>query len=164
MLRVTIFFLFIFISLFAEDTEEFPFIGVTVTTQSIDIQNIANQKVTATGLRYGKQTIDWRTMFSAEFGKNGYRAFSIEIDKILMDNIMGMPKFRPYLGLSIGSIHITNNVLNNTNGYFYGLNTGLLIYTTDNIDTDLSYHYHKVKSFEKVDTLKGGTLSLHYFY
>ncbi len=164
MLRVTLLCLFIFTSLFAEDAEEFPFIGVTVTTQSIDIKNASNQNETAIGIRYGRQTVDWRTMFSVEFGKHSYKMFAMEIDKILMDDIMGMPEFRPYLGLSVGSIHFEDNALTDSNGYFYGLNAGLIIYATDNIDADLSYHYHKVKSFEDIDTLKGGTFSLHYFY
>ena len=164
MLRVTLLFLFIFTSLFSEDIEEFPFLGITVATQSMDIKNAQNQKVTTFGIRYGKQTVDWRTMFTAEFGKDGYKMFSMEIDKILMDDIMGMPEFRPYLGLSAGSIHFEDNALTDSNGYFYGLNAGLIIYATDNVDADLSYHYHKVKSFENIDTLKGGTFSLHYFY
>lgn len=164
MLRVIVLFLFIFTSLFSEDAEEFPFIGVTVTTQSIDIQNVTNQNETAIGIRYGRQTVDWRTMFSAEFGSNGYKIFAMEIDKILMDDIMGMPEFRPYLGLTVGSIHFEDDANTDSNGYFYGLNAGLIIYATDNIDADLSYHYHKVQSFENLDNIKGGTFSLHYFY
>ncbi|HFQ62493.1 MAG TPA: hypothetical protein ENK39_09390 [Epsilonproteobacteria bacterium] len=164
MLRVIVLFLFIFTSLFSEDAEEFPFIGVTVTTQSIDIQNTENQNETVGGLRYGRQTVDWRTMFTYQYGSSGYRSFSMEIDKILMDELFGMPEFRPYFGISVGVLSYDNDTLNDSNGYFYGANLGLIIYTTDTIDADLSYHYHKVQSFDGIDHLQGGTLGFHYFY
>lgn len=164
MLRVSLLFLFIFTSLFAEDIEEFPFLGVTVATQSIDIKNAKNEKETTFGIRYGKQTVDWRTMFSYEFGSNGYQMIAMEIDKILMDDLMGMPEFRPYLGLTVGGLQYDSDNLNESKGYFYGLNAGLIIYATDKMDADISYHYYDVKNFDEMDKIKGGTFSLHYFY
>ena len=164
MLRVTLLFLFIFTSLFSEDVEEFPFLGVTVSTQSLDLDTLSDKKETSFAIRYGKQTIDWRTMFTYEFASNGYRLFSLEIDKILMDDIMGMPEFRPYLGASVGSISYKDDALTDSNGIFYGANLGFIIYATDNIDADLSYHYYNVENFDDLDNIQGGTLSLHYFY
>jgi len=164
MLRVTLLFLFIFTSLFAEDVEEFPFLGITVSTQSLDLDKISDKKETSFGIRYGKQTIDWRTMFTYEFASNGYRMFSMEIDKILMDDIMGMPEFRPYLGATVGYLTYDNDALTDDNGYFYGATAGFIIYATDNIDADLSYHYYKVSGIDALNNIKGGTISLHYFY
>jgi len=164
MLRVTLLFLFIFTSLFSEDIEEFPFLGVSISTQTMDISNADNPKETSYAIRYGKQTIDWRTMFSYEFSSNGYRSFSIEIDKILLDELMNMPELRPYLGLSAGSIAYDVDGATDHSGYFYGINAGLIIYVTDNMDADLSYHYYKVKSFDALDKITGASLSLHYFY
>lgn len=164
MFKVTLIFLFLLTSLFSQETEEFPFLGITVSTQSIDIENLSDKKDTTIGIRYGKQTLDWRTMFTYEYKSNGFQSFSMEIDKILMDEIMGMPEFRPYIGASFGTIKYDDDSLSDTNGIFYGGNLGLLIYVTDNIDADLSYHYYKVDKVEEIDNIQGGTLSLHYFY
>ena len=164
MFKVTLIFLFLLTSLFSQETEEFPFLGITVSTHSIDMENLSSQRDTTIGIRYGKQTLDWRTMFTYEHKSNGFQGFSIEIDKILMDEIMGMPEFRPYVGVSVGALKYNNDSLLDTNGIFYGINAGLIIYTTDNIDADLSYHYYKVDSIDEIDNIQGGTLSLHYFY
>ncbi len=164
MFKITLIFLFLLTSLFSQETEEFPFLGVTISTQSIDLKNLSNKKDTTIGIRYGKQTQDWRTMFTYEYKSNGLQSFSMEIDKILMDEIMGMPEFRPYLGASIGVLKYDNDALSDTSGIFYGANLGLLIYVTDNIDADLSYHYYKVDKLQDIDSIEGGTLGLHYFY
>jgi len=164
MSKIILLSLFLFTSLFAQETEEFPFLGITVSTQSVDLENLSNQKETTVGLRYGKQTLDWRTMFTYEYKSNGYKSFAMEIDKILMDDIMGMPEYRPYIGASIGTLEIENDDLTDTSGFFYGGHIGLLMYVTDNIDADLSFHYYKVKDIEGVDKIEGGTLGLHYFY
>jgi len=164
MSKITLIFLFIFTSLAAQETEEFPFLGITVSTQSIDIENTNNPKETSVGLRYGKQTLDWRTMLTYEFSSNGYQMFGMEIDKILMDEIMGMPEFRPYLGASVGYFKYDNDALTEDSGLYYGANTGFIIYATDNMDADLSYHYYKVNSIDELDNIQGATFSLHYFY
>jgi len=164
MLRITLLLLSVYTSLFSYETEEFPFIGLTVSTQSIDIATIDKQKETSYGLRYGKQTTDWRTMFSLALASNSYRSLGLEIDRILSDEIMGMPEFRPYIGAVVGALKYDSDSIEDTRGYYYGLNAGLIIYTTDNIDADLSYHYYKVKDFENLDKIEGATFSLHYFY
>jgi len=164
MLRVTLIFLFIFTSLFAKETEEFPFLGITISTQSLDIENAGKPKETSFGLSYGKQTLDWRTMFTYEFASNGYQMFGMEIDKILMDEIMGMPEFRPYMGLSVGYLKYDNDALSEDSALYYGANAGLIIYATDNMDADLSYRYYKVSDMDELDNIQGATFSLHYFY
>ena len=193
MSRVLLFLFIFFTALFAEEIEQFPFLGVTVSTHTIDIQskeNLSNDEVIA-GIRYGQQTLKWRTMFTYEFEQNGYTSFIIEIDRILMDDLYGIAKIRPYAGLSLGFIdyvndnlafdtNSTNNNTNNTDnqnpendqesndidtsGYFYGLNLGLIVYVTDNIDLDVGYHYYDVQDFEGLNNIQGLTFSLHYFY
>ncbi len=195
MSRVLLFLFIFFTALFAEEIEQFPFLGVTVSTHTIDIQskeNLSNDEVIA-GIRYGQQTLKWRTMFTYEFEQNGYTSFIIEIDRILMDDLYGIAKIRPYAGLSLGFIDYvndnlafdTNSTNNNTNtnntdnqnpendqesndidtsGYFYGLNLGLIVYVTDNIDLDVGYHYYDVQDFEGLNNIQGLTFSLHYFY
>jgi len=164
MSKFVLIFALIFTYASAEDKEEFPFIGITVSTQSLSIDAAEDQSVTAFGLQYGKQTVDWRTMFSLNFAKNGYKTLDMEIDKILLDNVFGMAEFRPYLGFSAGMIKYEDDALQDDSGYYYGANLGLLVYATDNIDTDISYHYYKVKGIEGLDSSKGASLSLHYFY
>ncbi len=165
MSRILVLFSLLFTSLFSssQQLEEFPFIGITVSTHTIDLKN-NNNKETIIGIRYGKQTVDWRTMFTYQFGQNGFESIALEVDKILMDEVFGMPEIRPYLGFSIGKISYEDNSLKDTSGYFYGGNLGLIIYATDNIDADISYHYYKAEEFDDLNNLQGGTLSLHYFY
>ena len=147
--------------LFAETIEEFPFIGVTVSTQTIDLKK-QSQKKTTTTLQYGKQTIEMRTTFGFEFAK-GYRSFNLEIDKILMDELFGRSEYRPYAGLVLGSLHFEDDN-HKENGYYYGAAAGLILYVTDTIDADLSYHYYKTESLDSIDHIRGASFSLHYFY
>ncbi|RUM72980.1 MAG: hypothetical protein DSZ10_04090 [Sulfurovum sp.] len=198
MSRVLLLLFILFSSLFAADEiEQFPFIGVTVSTHTIDIHsrdNFSNDEVIA-GIRYGQQTLRWRTMFTYEFEQNGYKSFIVEIDRILKDDIYGITKIRPYAGVSLGTISYVNDnlafdvngtkkdetaskkekndketnqdsesVSMDTSGYFYGLNLGLIVYVTDNIDMDIGYHYYDVQDFEGLNYIQGLTFSLHYFY
>jgi len=197
MSRVLLLLFILFSSLFAADEiEQFPFIGVTVSTHTIDIHsrdNFSNDEVIA-GIRYGQQTLRWRTMFTYEFEQNGYKSFVVEIDRILKDDLFGITKIRPYAGVSLGTISYVNDNLAfdingtqkdesaqkdkngektseesesesmDTSGYFYGLNLGLIVYITDNIDMDIGYHYYDVQDFEGMNEIQGLTFSLHYFY
>ena len=194
MSRVLVLCIILFSSLFSEEVEQFPFIGVTVSTHTIDIHSrdsFSNDEVIA-GIRYGQQTLRWRTMFTYEFEQNGYKSFNIEIDRILKDDLFGLTKIRPYAGLSLGFIDYVNDNLAfdtnttvsedakktdqkdaedkddsydiDTSGYFYGINLGLIVYVADNIDLDVGYHYYDVQDFEGLNNIQGLTFSLHYFY
>lgn len=168
MSRIFILFSLTFTLLFSQSLEEFSFIGVTVGVHTIDIDPIADRSSpdktdeTTGGIRFGKQTIDWRTMFTLE-GNSNYQSFALEIDKILLDDLFGMPEFRPYLGATLGYIHYEDGPIDG-DGFYYGGNAGLLVYITDDIDADLSYHYHKIDGLEPLDSMQGGTLGIHYFY
>ena len=166
MKRITLLFLLTYSLLFSNNLEEYPFLGITIATQTTDIadfSDIDTQTETSIGLRYGRQTIDWRTMFTFEYVKDIYRSFSVEIDKILMDDIFGYPEVRPYVGATAGIVTYLGGD-EDASTYFYGANVGFIIYTTDNIDADLSYHYYKVIDFTELNNLQGASLSLHYFY
>ncbi|MEN8726881.1 MAG: hypothetical protein ABF276_02850 [Sulfurovum sp.] len=167
MLRLTLLFTLLFTTLFAqEDLEQFPFIGVSVATHSIDfksITDISSQDETVLGLRYGKQTLDWRTVFTLS-GNSDFQTFAVEVDKILLDELFGTAKIRPYLGATIGYLHYDTISSSSSDGYYYGGNLGFLIYATANIDVDLSYHYYKVSDLDPVYTMQGANLSLHYFF
>ena len=148
--------------LFGTITEEFPFIGVVVTTQTIDLKKHHSIKKTTTTVRYGKQTIDYRTMLSLEFS-NSYRGLNLEIDKFLMDGIFGKPEYRPYAGLSAGILSYKKKQ-ERDHGYYYGASFGMVLYLTDTIDADLSYHYNKVIDIDAIDNIQGASIALHYFY
>lgn len=167
MLRLSVLFSLLFMTLIkAQSVEEFPFIGVTIETHSIDIKsgtNIPKQKETTFAIRYGKQTLDWRTMFTLSMNNN-YQTFAIEIDKILLDSMFGMPELRPYLGMSVGYIRYNAIDNNDDEGLFYGANTGFIIYLTDNIDADISYHYYIIDSMEPFYNIQGASLGIHFFY
>ena len=193
MSRFFILFMFLFTSLFAEQ-ETFPFIGVTVATHTVDLKPIATQKPnhpknpnsqqeTTFGIQYGVQTQDFRTTFSAK-GNSDFQSMDVEVDYIFMDSMFGTAKMRPYIGGTLGYIRYDENLtaqyndnrilddeLNDRNvttprnrdGY-YGLDLGMLFYITDNIDLDVSYHYYFMDRLEPLDTMRGGTFALHYFY
>ncbi len=163
MSRVIFLFICTYTFLFSAIVEEFPFIGVTVTTQTIDLKKSSTIKETTTAIQYGKQTVDLRTTFSYEFS-GSYSSFNLEIDKILLDELFGSPKYRPYAGMVVGTVNYDDNTLNDDSGYYYGAALGLILYATDTVDADLSYHYYKVEGFEDIDTIKGATVALHYFY
>ena len=149
-----------------QEKESFPFIGVTLATHSIDFNSdtqTSGQNETVLGIRYGKQTLDWRTMFTLS-GNAALQSFSMEIDKILLDAMFGSPKVRPYLGATLGYLSYDNDTVLDSSGYYYGGNFGFLLYATDRVDVDLSYHYYNVSGVDPIDSMQGATLSLHYFF
>ncbi len=161
--KIIFIFIFTLSLLFSQEVEKFPFAGLAVSAQTIDI-NTQNKKETTISLHYGEQTLDWRTVFAYEFKNSDYQSLSVEIDKILLDELFGTPKVRPYLGLSLGVLKYKDDSLEDTDGYYYGGNAGFIIYATDNIDIDLNYHYQVVQEIGTLDSINGATLSLHYFY
>ncbi|MCO4844483.1 MAG: hypothetical protein KC427_00535 [Sulfurovum sp.] len=167
MSKFILLFTFLFTTLFAQqDQEQFPFIGATLSTHSIDFKSISQTSTkneTVLGFRYGKQTLDWRTVFTLS-GNSDFQTFALEIDKILLDELFGTAKLRPYLGATIGYLHYDEASSSDSDGFYYGGNFGFLIYATVNIDVDLTYHYYKVSGLDPVDTMQGANLSLHYFF
>ena len=167
MSKIILLFTVLLTTIFAqEELEQFPFIGVTTAVHTIDLKTIADapsQDENVLGLRYGKQTIDWRTLFTLT-GNSDFQTFDVEIDKILLDEMFGTPKLRPYLGVTLGYLHHDTISSSDTDGFYFGGNFGFLIYAKANIDVDLSYHYYKVSDLDPVDTMQGANLSLHYFF
>ena len=163
MSKIILILIFTLSSLFSQEAEKFPFIGLGISAQTIDI-NTQNNKENTISLRYGKQTLDWRTYFTYEFKNTNYQSLSVEIDKILLDELFGTPKLRPYIGLSGGILKYKDDSLEDTDGFYYGGNSGFIIYLTDTIDLDLSYHYNVVQEIKTLDSIQGATFSLHYFY
>jgi len=145
--------------------ESFPFIGVSISTETVDLKpaSASSQKETTGTLRYGQQTLDWRTTFAISGNKN-FQTFSLEIDKILLDNMFGMPEIRPYLGATIGYIDYKHNTLIPNNGLYYGGNFGFIIYATDSIDADVSYHYYTFDKLDPLNKMEGGSIGFNFFY
>lgn len=167
MSRVIALFILTFSSIFAQDVEDFPFIGVTISFDSTDILTTDNDVDASTsaniGVRYGQQTVDWRSMISYSRSSE-QKMLAIEIDKILLDELFGTSIFRPYIGFSAGLLKIDEPDLIDDSSYFYGFNAGLIIYATDTLDADLGYHYYETFDDNEVANMQGAALSLHYFY
>ncbi len=148
--------------LFAKDETAYPFIGLNVTTQSMTLFN-EDTRETGIGIRYGKQTLDWRTVFSYEYSK-GYQSLGIEVDMILLDALFDTAKARPYIGASAGALKLEDDYLVESTGYYFGANLGLILYASDRVDIDIAYHYHWIENIEEADVMHGATLALHYFF
>ena len=162
MSKLTLVLLLLSSLLFAEDEIAYPFIGVNVTTQSINLFD-EDSRETGIGIRYGKQTMDWRTVFSYEYSK-GYQSLGLEVDKILVDDLFDTAKVRPYIGASAGVLKLEDDYLVESTGYYFGANLGFILYASDRVDIDISYHYHWIENIEEADTMHGATLALHYFF
>jgi len=245
MSRLIVLLALLFTTLVAKQ-ETFSFIGVSISTETINLENRAKYMNNVGGiwqdsegnskslpnidadstfsLRYGQQTTDYRTIFAVT-GNSTFQTVSIEVDKILMDDMFGFPEVRPYIGGVIGYMHYkgdikpkedddaddnkttpttstttvtttrnpdtnettTNEVtvttpikvtetaedakinidapfLESNDGFYYGANFGFLIYGTDNLDLDVSYHYYKVEGIEPIDVMQGFTFGINYFY
>ena len=147
-------------------TQKFPFIGVSVTTEEIDIKPSDKKRETGISLRYGQQTQEWRTTFSLEHHGSAYNSFAVEIDKILLDEMFGTPKLRPYLGGALGYMKFDdkNDVYDESNGFYYGGRFGFIIYAGDDADIDIGYHYYKVENLDFVDDMHGASAGIHYFF
>jgi opacity protein-like surface antigen len=115
-------------------------------------------------------------MFSLDYNSNSYYGAFVEVDKILLDDMFGTAKLRPYLGGVAGYMNFDTDELNlpseledselyeETNGFYFGGNFGFIIYATDNIDVDISYHYYKVQNLDFLDDLHGASFGAHYFF
>jgi len=167
MSRILVLFLLTFSSLFAQEVEEFPFIGVSVSFDTTDILTTSNDinklKTTNVGIRYGQQTVDWRSVFTYNRSSK-QKSFAAEVDKILLDELFGTSVLRPYLGLAGGIVLFDEQNLLSDTAYFLGLNAGLIVYATDDIDADIAYHYYETVDNDEIANMQGLTFSVHYFY
>lgn len=154
--------------LFGQESTEYPFIGVSLSAQSINGNPGPTSWEGSIGLKYGQQSLDWRTIFSLEYTPDAYLSTSVEVDKILLDDMFGTAKIRPYLGMTLGYIsYDEKNIavdIEEKNGLYVGANLGYIIYLSDKVDLDLSYHYYSMYDLKFLDDLHGATLSLHYFF
>jgi len=161
-------------SLVGQNSEDFSFIGLSVATQNINTDPGNASWESGFGLKYGQQSLDWRTIFTLDYTQNSYYGAFIEVDKILLDDMFGTAKLRPYLGGVVGYMKFDKDKLSipleeselyeEMNGFYFGGNFGFIIYATDNIDIDLSYHYYKVQNLDFLDDLHGASLGAHYFF
>ncbi|MFT7880653.1 MAG: hypothetical protein ABXS91_09705 [Sulfurimonas sp.] len=164
-----LFMLMLFFSLSeAQFNKDFSFVGISASTETVNLNQEDPGHKTGFGLKYGQQSLEWRTTFALAYHQQSYHSFSVEIDKILLDEMFGTPKLRPYLGGTVGYLNYDEDELDvaydETKGFYFGGNFGFIIYATDDIDVDLGYHYYKVQNLDFLDDLHGLTLAIHYFY
>ena len=130
MSRLIVLLALLFTTLVAKQ-ETFSFIGVSISTETIDLENRAKYMNKSGGiyrdsegktkslpnidadatfsLRYGQQTTEYRTIFAIT-GNSTFQTASIEVDKILMDDMFGFPEVRPYIGGVIGYMHYEGDI------------------------------------------------------
>lgn len=168
MIRMLFIFILVMSAADAKSKQNFPFIGITASTQTINVIDEEKSTEAGFGIRYGQQSLEWRTLFSLEYNQNSYSSFSVEIDKILLDDMFGTAKIRPYLGATAGYLKFDEDQLSmtyeETDGFYFGGNFGFIIYASDDMDIDLSYHYYEVKNLDFLNDLHGATLAVHYFF
>ena len=162
MIRKIVLFLLLFSCMMAAD-ENFPFIGLAVGYQKLQPTQVESSNHTPIALHFGAQSLKWRTLFALQYA-SAYKSADIEVDYIPFDAPFGTPILRPYIGLNVNYFRYDHTALIDNDGYSFGANIGLLLYTSDRIDIDLGYHYNKTEQFEGMDTMQGATLSVHYFY
>ena len=162
--------------LFGQNDKDYPFMGLSVSTQNINTDFEDASWEGGIDLRYGQQSLDWRTIFALDYTQNSYFGAHVEIDKILLDDMFGTAKLRPYLGAVVGYMSYDDNNLplnldpedselyEETNGFYFGGNFGFIIYASDNVDIDISYHYYSVQNLNFLNDLHGATLAMHYFF
>jgi len=181
MFRIFILFIFIFHTAFAKQPQ-FGFVGLIGSYDTVSLDSdvqMGDADETTFGLRFGKQTQDYRTVFTLS-GNDTYQSIAVEADIFLVDDMFGVPEVRPYLGATLGYMYYDDDTLNtytqsiagDTNstssskndGAYYGINFGFVFYATDTVDLDLSYHYYIVDSIDPLDAMHGVSFALHYFY
>ena len=183
MARIFILFIFLFNSLFAEQ-EQFGFIGVIGSSDTVSFvsdADLSDERETTFGLRFGRQTQDYRTVFTVA-GNSNYQSVAVEADVFFMDDMFGVPEIRPYLGGTLGYMNYDEDLLDtyredlpvdingsrptDTSALYYGLNFGFVFYVTDNIDLDVSYHYYFINKddLDPLENMHGVSFALHYFY
>ncbi len=161
-------------SLIGQDSKDFSFVGLSVSTQNINTDFGDVSQKSGFGLKYGQQSLEWRTIFTLDYNRHSYYGGFVEVDKILLDDMFGTAKLRPYLGGVVGYMKFDKDELTiplekselfeETNGFYFGGNFGFIIYATDNIDIDISYHYYKVQNLDFLNDLHGASLGVHYFF
>lgn len=183
MLRFFVIFVFLFNTLSAEQ-EQFGFIGLVGSYENVSFvsdADLSDEKETTFGLRYGRQTQDYRTMFTVA-GNSNQQTFAVEADVFLVDDMFGVPEVRPYLGGTLGYMSYDEDTLDtyrehlpvdvngtrptDTSSLYYGINFGFVFYVADNIDLDVSYHYYFINEddLDPLEYMHGVSFALHYFY
>ena len=182
MSKIIFIFIFTLSLLFSQDSQDFSFVGLSASTQKINIEPGGSLWEPSGslwepggssweggfGLKYGQQSLDMRTIFTLDYTHNSYYGASVEIDKILLDNMFGTPKLRPYLGAVVGYMRFDDDevsrLYDDMNGFYLGGNFGFIIYAADTVDVDMSYHYYQVGNLDFLNDLHGATLAVHYFF
>jgi len=97
------------------------------------------------GARLGAQNEEWRATFAYNYfdgnedGKEqNYGKFLASLDYFLGSN---EDVLKPFIGANVGYINYesTNNI--DMSGFIYGVQAGIVVSVTDNIDLDLQYRY-----------------------
>jgi len=142
-------------------TENFSFVGATVSTKASTFTNAGTNRDATFGLRYGLQNTQWRTMVSLEADYRGYKEATLETDYLFNTLDIESQKIKPYLGVSIGYYDHDNS--DSQHALFAG-HFGLIFNVSDKIDFDASVSYGEKRDNINLDHLVGLSFGVHYFF
>ncbi len=142
----------------AQDNEKvYSFLGLHTA-----YSKYADQSTQSNGIKYGKQSDEWRTGISYNYAtdnKKTLQSLIMQMDSGIFSNLFQNIPLKPYAGFALGAMQYEND-----KGYLYGVDGGLTYFLNDEIDIDLGYRFMTTSKVLTVDSIKDLTLSLHYFY
>jgi len=152
-----------------EEVEQYPFIGIMASYNDLLTDNVVM------GFRFGMQNNVWRTMLTYEDNFDQYQTLMLQVDRTIIAGLF-KGKGRIYIGFSGGLVDTGNDWMNaininetdtdtvNTAGYAMGVNIGLMLYVSDQVDISVEYRYLSVQEVNSFDRLKGFSVAIHYFF
>ncbi len=151
-------------SMLNADDKIYSFIGIQTSASTFE-----NESAPTFGIKYGKQSNNYRTSISYNYGEKGsnyYQTAMMQIDTGVLTRTFKDMAFKPYVGATIGVMQQNDDGLIPTRdrGYIYGANTGFTYILNDAVDLDLAYRYLKTSKLENIDKIQDVTFSMHYFY
>ena len=159
-INIFLFSIFFLTNIIQANEKLYSFIGVQTSATNYDGKNTPTL-----GLRYGKQSQNFRTLFSYNYGKHSkdsYHTLLIEMDRGIFKEAFSESLFKPYIGGALGIIQHSNR--KDDRGYLYGVNTGLTYLYNEDVDFDINYRFLKSTKLKDLDTINELTFAMHYFY
>lgn len=151
-------------SLINADDKVYSFIGIQTSASKFE-----NVSVPTVGVKYGKQSNNYRTSISYNYGQKGsnyYQTALLQIDTGILTRRFSDIPFKPYVGVSAGVMQQNDKSLSpkRDRGYLYGGNAGFTYILNDAFDLDLAYRFLKTSKLKNVKKINDVTFAMHYFY
>lgn len=140
---------------------EWKFIGLTFSTDREHNSLVEDTKRIATGIRAGIQNRQYRALLSYKTDFSIKDEFSIETDYLFDSFDVNELSAKPYIGASLYSI---KHKKYDTRDAAYGLNVGLLVNISKNIDLDFAYAHKRYRNSDMFDSQNSVSIGINYFF